>query len=198
MKPRVLVAGILISVSVRTSGLGAQQAGSTQVAPPPPPATKLEAFTPKAGSLVTLGYDELGAIAKFAASGSVSVDVRELSADVGDAVRGLVVTVRESQYRNENAFVDAEEIDELLAAIDALMAIKTNPTTFVHFERSYSTKGELRLTAYNVTEGIRYSVRTGRVLRASVSTLTTGDLLKLRTMIAAGQAKLRALNAGPS
>lgn len=38
----------------------------------PPPATKIGGFKPAAGSLVTLGYDDLGSV------GGVSVSVREM------------------------------------------------------------------------------------------------------------------------
>ena len=113
------------------------------VAPPLPPATMLEGFTPAIGSLLTLGFDDLGEV------GGVSVDVRELRDTRGGRVRGLVVEVTESQAITEQSFVDADEIPELLKAIDALIATTGNPTQFKSFEVRYATKGELELSASN-------------------------------------------------
>jgi len=138
---------------------------------------------------MTMGYDELGQIRKFGVSGSVSVDAREF-ATASDTVRGLVVTIVEGQYRDERAFIDMDEIADLVAGIDVLLGIKQNPTGFKNFERRYQTRGELRVTAYSSDVGIRFAIRAGRVLTASVLTLTDGDLQKFRSMIVAGQEKL--------
>jgi len=109
--------------------------------------------------VLTLGFDDLGSVR------GISVDVRELRdlKSPGVGVRGLVVDVRESQYRNERSFVDADEIPELLKGLDALLAVKENPTPFKNFEVRYTTRGELQLTAFSTRDGsINYSVRVGR------------------------------------
>jgi hypothetical protein len=160
------------------------QATGPQTAPAAPPATKLEGFKPAAGSVVTFGYDELGRI------GLVSADVRELRSTTGGApVRGLVVEVVESQYRTERSFVDADEIAELIRGIDAILEVKANPTKFKNFEVRYTTRGELRLVAFNSGNDIKYSVEAGRTLRASRQ-VTGDDIRKLREMFVAAQAKL--------
>jgi hypothetical protein len=155
-------------------------------APPPPPATKIEAFKPAAGSVVTLAYDELGVVR------GVSVDVREFREAAKTPVRGLVVDVTESQYRDERSFVDADEIPELLRGIDALLEVKTNPTQFENFEVRYTTKGELRLTAFNSGSDIKYAVDAGRTLKATRH-IEAEDMRKLRTIFAAAQTKLASL-----
>jgi len=153
-----------------------------------PPATKLEGFKPNAGTLVTLGYDELG-------GSLISVDVRELRGMKGPAVRGLVVEVYESQYRKERAFVDADEIPELLKGIDALMQVKTNPTQFKQFEVRYTTLGELQLTAYNGENGeVRYAVAAGRTLKANRGGLKESDMVQLRKMFEGAAHKLASLS----
>jgi hypothetical protein len=172
-------------------------AGQAQAAPGPttdstsarqlPPATKLEAFNPTAGSVVTIGYDDLGRIGY-----SVSVNVRE-HRGAGASVRGVVVDVLESTYRQERAFIDEDEIAELLAGIDALLEVKTNPTAFKQFEVRYSTRGELQVIAFNTGKGdVRYAIQAGRVVTATHQT-NASDLQKLRAMFAAAQAKLAAL-----
>jgi hypothetical protein len=126
-----------------------------------PPATKLEGFKPAAGSVLTVGVTNLGRVS------GVSVDVRELRAGRGAPVRGLVVQVTESQYRVERSFVDSDEIPGLLRGIDALLEVRTNPTSFASFQVRYATRGELTVTAFNSSDGkIDYAVDAGRVLKA--------------------------------
>jgi len=150
------------------------------------PTTKLESFKPAAGTLVTLGYDDLGSVS------GISVDVREFRDAKGMAVRGLLVGISESQYREERAFVDADEIAELLKGIDALLAVQTNPTSFKNFEVRYTTRGDLELTAFNNARGIvSYSVQAGKITKAH-QFVETPDIQKLRSIFVAAHTKLTA------
>lgn len=171
-----------IAVHAQARQAGATAAATTAAAPPP--ATKLEAFKPAAGSVVTLGYDELGRV------GGASVDVREIHAAQGATVRGLVVTVTQNEYREETAFVDADEIPELLKGVDALLAVQSNPTNFKQFEVRYNTRGDLRLTAFNDSRGrLSYSIQAGRIGTAH-NFLDATEVGQLRAMFMAAQQKL--------
>lgn len=152
------------------------------------PATKLEGFTPIAGSVVTIGYTTLGTVAAL-----VKVDARELHASDGTAARGLVVEVYQSQYHQESAFVDPDEIDELIRGIDALLAVQTNPTAFQQFEVRYTTKGALQLAAFNgpAVRGIRFMIQAGRGVPAQTD-VSEKDFRAFRALIVAAQEKLRA------
>jgi hypothetical protein len=192
----ILVCSVLVvcSVLIGTRRLVAGQTGAAPTLaasgnqPPLPPATKLEGFKPTAGTLVTFGYDELGGFL-------ISVDVRELRGMKGPAVRGLLVEVYESEYRKERAFVDADEIPELLKGIDALMQVRTNPTQFKQFEVRYTTLGELQLTVYNEKNGeVRYAVAAGRTLKANRGGLKESDMIELRKMFEAAAQKLASLS----
>ena len=190
MHRNTVVACVLLIVLHVPIDRGAAQAAPAvaPVAVSAPPATKIEAFKPSAGSVVTLAYDELGGV------GGISVDVRELrdASSKSATVRGLLVEVIESQYRVERSFVDADEIPELLRGIDALLEVKNNPTSFQNFEVRYTTKGELRIVAFNSRSDIKYSVDAGRTLKASRH-INADDMRKLRGIFAAAQAKLVAL-----
>jgi hypothetical protein len=154
----------------------------------PPPATKMEAFKPTAGSVLTFGYDELGAVH------GATVDVREMRDTKGANVRGLVVQVNESEYRKERSFVDADEIPELLKGFDALLGVKENPTQFKSFEVRYTTRGELQLTAFNSSRGgILYAVQAGRGIKAQSLGLSASDMLALRGLFEAALQKLNSL-----
>lgn len=141
--------------------------------PAPPPATKLEGFKPAAGSVVTVGITNLGRVS------GVSVEVRELRDGSRAPVRGLVVQVTETQYRQARSFVDSDEIPELLRGIDALLEVSTNPTSFARFQVRYATRGELTVTAFNSSDGkIDYAVDAGRGLKAR----RLIDKLRLRSL----------------
>ena len=180
-RPSFIISGAVISTvcSLTLANAQAPTVPAAAPVPPPPPATKVEAFRPAAGSVITFGYNELGTIGY-----QVSVDARELSDARGVSVRGVAVTVIETQYRTEIAVVDADEIPELIRGMDALLAVKANPTRYENFEVRYTTKGELQLTVYGSGNKVSYSVRAGRVTTARASTNEDG-FRKLRGMFEA-------------
>lgn len=162
----------------------------SQTSPPSAPATKLEAFKPAAGSVSTLGYTNFGNFS------GITVSARQVGDARGHGVRGLVVTVRESEYRDARSFVDADEIGELLKAVDALLDGKANPTPFNDFEVSYTTKGELELTAFSSDSDIRYAIAVGRTLRAQ-RFISASEMRRLRDLFYAAQQKLAATKTNP-
>lgn len=175
----------------------APHALAAQVAPPPapsvpalPPATKLEGFKPTAGSIVTFGYDNLPL-----PTYGISLDVRELRSATGSVVRGVVVEITQSQYREERSFVDADEIPELLRGITAILEVQSNPTAFKNFEVRYRTRGELELAVFNSGNSLSYALSVGRTLRASKPSMSAKDVQAFQAMLQAAQVKLAALPA---
>lgn len=157
---------------------------------PLPPATKLEASTPSAGSLFTIGYERLGTVS------GVAIETREVRDAKGLPVRGLLVDVTESASRREHSFVDEDEIPGLLKGFDALLEIQTNPTLFKHFEVRYTTRGELQLTAFNDPSGsTKFSVRAGRMQEAVATGLSISDMRRIRDLFDQAEQKLAALAA---
>jgi hypothetical protein len=163
---------------------------ATEAQAPLPPATKLEGFKPAAGSVVTLGYDELGEIGPgLRTSGRVAVDARQIQAGT-ESARGMTVTITESEYREERAFVDEEELPDLIKGVDALLELKANPTSFKNFEVRYTTKGDLGLIAFNNARGeLQFAIQAGRLLKAR-RFLNSADLQKIRAMFAAAASRL--------
>jgi len=155
--------------------------------PPPPPATALEAFRTSPGVITTIGYDDLGDVS------GVFVDVREMRDSQGARVRGVVVQIGGRQAAPEQAFVDADEVADLIKGVDLLLNTTTNPTQFRSFDMRYSTKGELVLTASSTRQrGVLYGVEVGRQLKVRRS-LNGGELHQLRTLFEAAQQKLATL-----
>jgi hypothetical protein len=175
--------------AAQSAALG--QAEMMPLTPPLPPATKLEAFTSSAGSVVTLGYDDLGSVTALAGEGRVAVDVREMRDARGTVVRGLVVDVTQSKDRKDRSFIDEDEVPELISGIDALLSVKANPTAFKRFEVTYRTRGDFEITAFNTNrEEILYSVTAGRTLRAQIPGISLGDLQKMKAMFDSAAVKL--------
>jgi hypothetical protein len=113
----------------------------------------------------------------------------------GASVRGLVVDITESQFRNESSFVDADEIPELLKGLDSLLEVKDNPTKFKQFEVRYTTRGQLVLTAFNTTAGvISYSIKAGRLVGATAF-VSAADMQSLRGLFDSASQKLATLGA---
>jgi hypothetical protein len=163
----------------------APQPSPIVMGPPLPPATLLEGFRPAAGSILTVGYDDLGEVA------GVSVDVREIRDSAGGRVRGVVVEITGAQSVREQSFVDADELPGLLKAFDALLAVTGNPTEFKSFEMHYATKGELDLMASSSrNHGVVYAVEVGRLVKARRAPLTAGELHQLRTLFEVAAQKL--------
>jgi hypothetical protein len=193
------VCSVIPAVSTFAQTAAAQAAAAQ---PELPPATKLEAFRPGAGSILVLGYDDLGH------DSGISVDVREMRDAKNSSARGLVVEVTESQYRQQSSFVDADEIPELLKGFDAVLDVKTNPTQFKNFEVRYKTQGGLQLTVSNDSRRatifgvsaaangkILYSVQAGRALTAERVGLSATVMQNLKGIFEAAQQKLNSLTA---
>lgn len=159
------------------------------VGPPPPPATELEAFSPPPGSLVTVGHERVGGVA------GIEVEVRDMRSSAGQHARGVVVSIRETGTAQQ-AYIDENELDDLVHGIDALLAIGQNPTALRNFETSYATRGELIVTAGTLrNSGILYSVVAGRVVKAEAGPVDVGVIQQLRDLIEAAARRLRTLPA---
>jgi len=176
---------------IEALGQGAPNGASPTAAPP----TKLEGFAPSAGSVVVLGFEDIGGLP------GIAVDVRELRDAKRGSARGLivevtenVVEVTENEYRKQSSFIDADEIAGLLNGIDTLLSVASNPTEFKNFEVRYTTRGNLQLAASNSASGeILYGIRAGRFATAAKLGLSEMQLSQLRSVIAAAEQKLTSL-----
>lgn len=193
---RIGVLAGLLAVVIGVGPTAAQQLGQAGapppqqpliVSPPPPPATALEAFTAPPGAVLTVGHERIGDV------DGIDVDVRDLRNSVGQRARGIVVTVPGSPAPQQ-AFIDEDELPDLLKGFDQLLTTNGNPTVLKNFEMSYATKGELVIAVSTYrSSGIVYSVEAGRVAKVSVGPLYAGQLQQLRTLIQSAAQRLAAL-----
>jgi len=154
------------------------------------PRTKLEALDERHSTVIIKGFTRITTVDV----GGLRIDAIEMR-DVGSAVsraKGIVVVLRETgEHPQENrAFVDYDEIDSLLNAIDTISRIDETATKLPGFEAKYKTLGDLEFAVFRQTRsGTAAIMQTGICDRAS-TTLSLDDLAKVRAMIQEAKTRL--------
>lgn len=155
------------------------------------PRTRLEAIDGRYNTLVVKGFTRITTVEVH----GVRIDAVEMR-DMGDTkgrVKGIVVVLsREGAERaNDNrAFVDYDEIEPLLNAIDAIARVDETVTKFVGFEAKYKTLGDLEIGVFRQTRsGTAVIIATGICDRAT-QTLTLDDLAKVKAQIQEAKTRL--------
>jgi hypothetical protein len=153
------------------------------------PRTKLEALEDRHSTVILKGFTRIN-----------TVDVRGIRLDavemreMGNVSRakGLIVVLREGGERPDDnrAFVDYEEIDSLLNAIDVISRIDETATKLVGFEAKFKTLGDFEISVFRQTRsGNAVIMSTGICDRATV-TISLDDLAKVKAMIQEAKARL--------
>ena len=153
------------------------------------PRTKLEAIEDRHSTVILKGFTRISTIEVR----GIRVDAVEMR-EMGNVARakGLVIALREGGERPEDnrAFVDYEEIDSLLNAIDVISRVDETATRLVGFEARFKTLGDLEISVFRQTRsGNAVSMSTGICNRAT-TTLTLDDLAKVKAMIQEAKARL--------
>lgn len=153
------------------------------------PRTKLEAIEDRHSTVVIKGFTRITTVEVR----GVRIDAVEMR-ELGNVARakGLVVVLREGGERPDDnrAFVDYEEIEPLLNAIDAIVRVDETFTKFPGFEARYKTLGDLEIGVFRQTSrGTAAILSTGICDRAS-ATLSLDDLAKVRAMIQEAKSRL--------
>lgn len=153
------------------------------------PRTKLEAIEDRHSTVVIKGFTRI-----------TTVDVRGVRVDaiemreLGNVARakGLVVVLREGGERPDDnrAFVDYEEIEPLLNAIDAISRVDETATKLAGFEARYKTQGDLEIGVFRQTSRGTAVVLTTGICDRATATLSLDDLAKVRAMIQEAKARL--------
>ena len=154
------------------------------------PRTKLEALDDRHSTVIIKGYTRITTV-DVRGIRVDAVEMRDLGSAVGRA-KGLVITLREGGERpNENrAFVDYDEIDLLLNAIDAVSRVDESVTKLAGFEARYKTIGDLEVGVFRQTRsGTAVTMTTGICDLATVS-MSLDDLAKVRAMIQEAKERL--------
>jgi hypothetical protein len=157
------------------------------------PRTKLEALEDRQNTVIIKGFTRITTVE----ISGVRVDAVEMR-EMGNVSRakGIVVVVlqggdRPNERPNDNrAFIDYEEIDPLLNAIDAVSRVDETITKMPGFEARYRTLGDFEIGVFRQTRsGTAVIIQTGICDRAR-NTLSLDELAKLKAMIQEAKTRL--------
>ena len=154
------------------------------------PRTKLEALDDRHSTVIIKGYTRITTV-DVRGIRVDAVEMRDLGSAVGRA-KGLVITLREGGERpNENrAFVDYDEIDLLLNAIDAVSRVDESVTKLAGFEARYKTIGDLEVGVFRQTRSGTAVTMTAGLCDLVTISMSLDDLGKVRAMIQEAKTRL--------
>ena len=156
--------------------------------------TKLETIDDRHSTVIIKAFTRITTV-EVAGVRIDAVEMREMG-NVSRA-KGLVVVVESSNRTDSNtrprdnrAFVDYEEIEPLLNAIDAASRIDETMTRFPGFEAKYRTLGDLEITVFRQTRSGNAALMTTGVCEQTRTSLTLDELSKVRAMIQEAKTRL--------
>jgi hypothetical protein len=155
------------------------------------PRTKLEAIDWRYEKVLIKGFSQIATI--NARGADIRIDAIELKeSDYPARALGLVIALREpgENGRENRAFVDYDEIDPLLKAMEVVSKVNESVTKLASFEARYRTLGDLEVVVYRQSRsGIAASLTSGICDRVR-GLLTLDELDRLKAHIVEARARL--------
>ncbi len=194
----LLLAILLVSIS-------AQAQGRRERLPPPrdpqfyQPRNKLEDFDGRFETLLVRGRHVVGIVR--AQNGVARVEATEIrDATSGETASGAVITIIATgtpqptgggPLEDIRSFIDYDEIDALLKAVDAAAKASESITRLSHFEVRYRTKADFEVMVFKQLENnvVAAAVEGGFFDRSRLY-LSIDELVRLRWMIAQAKERL--------
>ena len=153
------------------------------------PRTKLEALEDRHSTVIIKGFTRITTVEVP----GMRIDALEMR-EMGNVSRakGIVVVLREGgeRPRENRAFVDYEEIDPLLNAIDAISRVDETMTKLAGFEAKYRTLGDLEIAVFRQTRSGTAVIVTTGICDLARATLSLDDLSKMKAMIQEAKGRL--------
>lgn len=146
---RFLLAGAILTLSVAHAQSSEDKAA---------PRTKLETFQRQSGSTLIKGYTDIGRIISAPFSGILETRCMEfINATTKQKQTGIVIEITSVTSRGDivgasRAFIDYDEIDNLLKGIDYVSKANAGVTKHKNFEVKYETRGGFSVTVFNDSE----------------------------------------------
>jgi hypothetical protein len=155
------------------------------------PRTKLEAIELRYERVITKGFTQYASL--IARGVEIRLDAVEMK-DTADSTRalGFVIALKElSDKPVENrSFVDYEEIDRLIRAMESVARVNETMSKLASFEARYRTLGDLEINVFRQTRtGTAASLSSGICDRVT-ALLTLDDLDKLRGHLIEAKSRL--------
>lgn len=155
------------------------------------PRTKLEEIDGRYERVLIKGFTQVAVL--NARGGDVRVDALELK-EVGSPARalGIVVAIREAgeKPRENRSFVDYEQIDSLIKAIESIARVSETVTKLTGFEARYRTPGDLELNVFRQSRTGTAAALTSGICEKTTVLLTLDELERLKGIILEAKARL--------
>lgn len=159
----------------------------------PPPATYLQKFSDLPGQVIFRASSRVGTLR---GKGVVTITALHLWDDASpkQGTNGLSISVRDAETggHEKTSFVDYDEIDSLLKAIDSISGVDRNVSSMNSFEGGYRTRGDLVVATFSTGSGIYLAISSGYCSPVTARFETT-ELNELKTFL---QNAKSALDAG--
>jgi hypothetical protein len=158
------------------------------------PRTKLEALEERHSTVIVKGFTRINIVEVR----GVRIDAMEMR-ELGNVARakGIAVVLqgeggeRPNERPEDNrAFIDYEEIDSLLNAIDAISRVDETATKLVGFEARYKTLGDFEIGVFRQTRSGTAVILTTGICDRATQTLSLDDLAKVKALIQEAKARL--------
>jgi hypothetical protein len=152
------------------------------------PRTKLEALENSTG-LVIKGFTRITTVE--APARIDAVEMRDLrSVNNIRVVKGIVITVRADTPDAKWAFVDYDEVDNLLNAIDVIGRVDETATKMPGFEARYRTFGDLEISVFRQTRSGTAVIMRAGICEQATQSMSLDDLGKIKAMIQEAKTRL--------
>ena len=159
------------------------------------PRTKLEMLDRLQGSVIIKGFTRITTV-ELRGIRVDAVDMRQLGGNWH--FKGVVLALREAQPVGDNrqrteesrAFIDYDEIDPLLNAIDVMARIDETTTKLAGFEARYRTLGDLEIAVFRQTRSGNAVMMTTGICDRVTGTLSLDELAKVKAMIQEAKGRL--------
>jgi len=154
------------------------------------PRTKLEALDERYNAVIIKGFSRMTTV-DVRGVRIDAVEMRDLGSTAG-RIKGIVVVLRESGEHpsDDRGFVDYDEIDSLLNAIDTVTRVDETTTKLAGFEAKYRTVGDLEIGVFRQTRSGTAVILTTGICDRATQTLTLDDLAKVRALIQEAKTRL--------
>lgn len=158
---------------------------------PAEPRTKLEALEWRYESVLIKGFTQIATL--NARGADIRIDAVELK-DAGASTRalGILIALKETgdTPRENRAFIDYDEIDRLLRALDSIARVNETVTKLASFEARYRSLGDLEIVVFRQgRSGTAASITSGICDRVT-GLLTLDELDRLKAHIVEAKARL--------
>ena len=183
---------LLISLLCLTPLCCAAQEPSAPLLYPEEQPTSLEIFEARTGAVVIKGHAEIGRLQ--GTGGTLRIVAQEMTDTRSrQKIYGLLLEARDASAteRETRAYMDYEEIEPLLQALDQIIRIDRTITELANFEAAYRTTGGLEVIAFNGRQEMQMGVFVGRYRRLRVY-FPLARMAELRRVLVEARAQLDA------